>query len=112
MLDPRRVLADEVLAVLLHRGRDRARVPRKASLADAAQPFIGLDNDEEPVSRPNVDDERLDQGDLQLTSPNAAAAIPPAMLAQRARSLTRTTASAPASPSASASKRISPGSPF
>jgi hypothetical protein len=36
----------------------------QASLADAAQPLVRLDDDEEPVARLDVDDERLDRGDL------------------------------------------------
>jgi hypothetical protein len=67
MLDPRRVLADDVLPILLDRRSDRARVGRQASLPDPAHTFVRLDDDEEPVPRPDVDDERLNRPDLHLT---------------------------------------------
>jgi hypothetical protein len=64
VLDPRRVLADEVLAILLDRRRDRARMARQTALADPVHALIRLDDHEQPVARPDVDDERLERGDL------------------------------------------------
>jgi hypothetical protein len=60
VLDPRRVLADDVLRVFVDGGGDGERMSRQAPLTDAGHTFVRLDDDKEPVPRADVDDERFE----------------------------------------------------
>ena len=68
VLDPARVLADQEAREVLEHPLHRQLAAGDAALADAADPLVGLDLDDELVADADLDRIALDRGDLHALS--------------------------------------------